>query len=90
MKLRNWRRHVSGGGRYIDRATYLKERVLFLALELVRTEKTDTTLRLFVRETLVVALKELEDIIDDDGLEVDLLLVVEVFRLELDLGNDRG
>lgn len=36
-------------------------------------------------ETVVVALEELEDIVDDDGLKVDLFLVVQVFSLQLNL-----
>ena len=64
---------------------YLKERVLLLALELVGAEKFETTGGLVVGETVLIALEELEDVIDDDGLEVDLLLVVEVLSLELNL-----
>ena len=65
--------------------TNLEEGVLLLALELVGTEKLQTTGGLLVSETVLVALKQLEDIVDNDRLEVDLLLVVEVLGLELDL-----
>jgi hypothetical protein len=65
--------------------TYLKERVLLLALELVGTKDTETTSGLVVSKTVLVALKQREDIIDDNGLEVDLLLVVKVLCLELNL-----
>ena len=64
---------------------YLKERVLLLALELVGAEELETAVGLLVSQTVLVALEQLEDVIDDDGLEVDLLLVVEVLGLELDL-----
>ena len=66
-------------------STHLQEGVLFLALELVGTEKLQTTGGLLVSETVLVALKQLKDIVDNDRLEVDLLLIVEVLGLELDL-----
>lgn len=65
--------------------THLQERILLLGFELVRTEETKTALSLVGGETLLRALEQSEDILNDDGLEVDLLLVVEVFGLELDL-----
>ena len=65
--------------------THLEEGVLLLALELVGAEKFETTGGLVVGETVLIALEELEDVIDDDGLEIDLLLVVEVLSLELNL-----
>ena len=65
--------------------TYLEEGVLLLALELVGTEKLQTTGGLLVSETVLVALKQLEDIVDNDRLEINLLLIVEVLGLELDL-----
>ena len=58
---------------------------MFFALELVRAEQLETTLGLLFCQTLVVALKELEDILHDDGLEVNLFLVVEILRTQLDL-----
>jgi hypothetical protein len=42
------------------------------------SEECETALRLLRRETVLVALEELEDIFHDDHLEVDLFLVVEV------------
>lgn len=54
-------------------------------LKLVRTENIETTLGFLVGETVVSALKQLEDIVDDDGLEVDFFLVIQVLRLKLDL-----
>ena len=65
--------------------THLEEGVLLLALELVGTEELETACSLLVGKTVLVALEQLEDIVDDDSLEVDLLLVVKVFGLELDL-----
>ena len=58
---------------------------MFFALELVRAEQLETTLGFLFCQTLVVALKELEDILHDDGLEVDLFLVVEILRSQLNL-----
>lgn len=70
---------------------YLKERVLLLGLELVGTEKTETAGGLLISKTVLRALEELEDVLDDDSLEVDLLLVVKILRLELNLSEkDRG
>ena len=66
---------------------YLKERVLLLALELVGAEKFETAIGFVISKTGLVALKELEDVVDNDGLEVDLLLVVQILGLELDLGR---
>jgi hypothetical protein len=71
------------------KSTYLKERVLLLALELVGTKDTETTSGLIVSKTVLVALKQREDIIDDNGLEVDLLLVIKVLCLELNLRSAR-
>ena len=48
------------------RRTYLQERILLLLLKLVRTEYFETAFRLCIVETVVVALKELEDVLDDD------------------------
>lgn len=67
------------------KSTNLKEGVLILLLKLVRTENIETTLGFLVGETVVSALKQLEDIVDDDGLEVDFFLVIQVLRLKLDL-----
>ena len=64
---------------------YLKERVLLLALELVGAEKFETAVGFVISKTGLVALKELEDVVDDDRLEVDLVLVVKIFRAKLDL-----
>ena len=86
MKLRNCKGDVRIARRVQDGTmTYLEEGVLLLALELVGAEKFETTGGLVVGETVLIALEELEDVIDDDGLEVDLLLVVEVLSLELNL-----
>ena len=86
MKLRNCDGDVRAARHEEDGSmTYLEEGVLLLALELVGAEKFETTGGLVVGETVLIALEELEDVVDDDGLKVDLLLVVEVLSLELDL-----
>ena len=64
---------------------YLEEGVLLLALELVGAEELKTAVGLLVRQTVLVALEQPEDVIDHDSLQVDLLLVVEVLGLQLDL-----
>ena len=76
---------VSTKKNFDAKETHLKERVLLLRFELVRTENVVTALRLFSVETLIVALEELEDIVDDDGLKIDLFLVIKVLGLELNL-----
>lgn len=65
--------------------TNLKEGILFLLLKFVRTENVETTLGLLIGETVVGALEKLENIIDDDGFEVNFLLIIQVLSLELDL-----
>ena len=67
--------------------TNLEKSILLLLLKLVRAENVVTTLGLVSRETSIVTLQELEDILDNKSLEVDLLLVVEILGLELDLGR---
>jgi hypothetical protein len=67
---------------------YLEERILLLSLELVGTEDTQTARSLVFAQTSIVALEELEDIIDNDGLEVDLLLVVQILSLEFNLNRE--
>ena len=69
--------------------TYLEEGVLLLVLELVGTENLEAAGSLLAGKTLVVALEELEDVLDGDGLDVDLLLVVQVLGFELDLRERR-
>ena len=58
---------------------------MLLRLELVGPEDLEATLGLFIVETLRGALKELEHVLDNDCLEVDLVLVVQILRLQLDL-----
>jgi hypothetical protein len=72
----------------LEDVTDLEERVLLLALELVRAEDTETTSGLLVVETTFAALKQLEDVVDYYSLQVDLLLVVKVLGLELNLNTD--
>ena len=66
----------------------LEERILFLHLEFVGPKELETAQGFFFGETLLCALEELEDVVDNDGFEVDLFLIVEVFRLEFDLSNN--
>jgi hypothetical protein len=72
--------------------THLEEGVLLLALQLVGAKELKTTGSLVRGKTVLVALEELEHVLDDDGLKVDLLLIVEVLSLELDLCavSDKG
>ena len=67
--------------------THLEERILFFRFKLVGTENLNTAGSLFFSQTFTVALEELEDVLDGDGLDVDLLLVVQVLGLELDLNR---
>jgi hypothetical protein len=64
---------------------YLKERILLFLFELVGTKNLKTALGLRGSETLVIALEERKDILDDNGLEVDFFLVIKVISFELDL-----
>lgn len=68
---------------------YLEEGVLLLTLEFVGTEDLETAVSLLGSKTVLLALEELEDIFDNDGLEVNLFLVVEVLSLQFDLESGR-
>lgn len=57
--------------------------------EFIGAENVQTTLGLLSRETLIVTLEELEDILDNDCLEVDLFFVIEVVSLQFDLRGIR-
>ena len=61
--------------------------LFLLLLELVGTEDSDTALSLGIGETIPVALKELEDLLHDNVLDVHLVLVVEIGSGELDLSR---
>ena len=90
MKLRNCDGDVRAAPHEEDGSmTYLEEGVLLLALELVGAENLETAGSLLSGETLVVTLEEFEDVLDGDGLDVDLLLVVQVLSLELNLKRRR-
>jgi hypothetical protein len=67
--------------------TNLQERVLLLGLQLVGTENAETAGGLLAGKTILRRLEEREDVVDDNGLQVDLLLVVQVLSLKLDLEN---
>lgn len=62
-------------------SAYLEKSILFLGLQLVGTEETETTCSLFDIKTLVVTLEELEHVVNDDSFKVDLFLVVEILCL---------
>lgn len=68
---------------------YLQERILLLTLEFVGAEQFQTTSGFLPSETLLRALEKLEDVINDDGLQVDLLLIVQVLGRELNLRKTR-
>ena len=68
---------------------YLQERILLLALELVGAEQLQTASGFLCSETLLRALEKLEDIVYDNGLQIDLLLVVQVLGRELNLRKTR-
>ena len=59
-----------------ERKAYLEEWVLLLRLQSVRTEQLDTTSRLGAVQTRFRTLQQLEDVIYNDGLQIDLVLVV--------------
>lgn len=48
-------------------ATNLKERILFLVLELVGTEEAETAVGLLIVEAFLRNLQESENVLDDDG-----------------------
>lgn len=58
---------------------------MFLIFEFIGTEKFEATFWLVALETVGVALKELEDVVDNDGFEINLFLVVKVFSFQLNL-----
>lgn len=78
MKLKNYRSHSIQIHqiRLNTGIPHLKEGVLLLILELVGTEKLQTTGSLIIFETTLVALKQFENIVDNDGFEINFLLVV--------------
>jgi len=65
--------------------TNLEERILLLRFELVWTENVKTAGSFLVGKTFLRAFKKFEHILNHDGLQVNLLLVVEVLSLELNL-----
>lgn len=69
MKLKNYRSHSIQIHqiRLNTGIPHLKEGVLLLILELVGTEKLQTTGSLIIFETTLVALKQFENIVDNDG-----------------------
>ena len=67
------------------RSAYLENRVLLLRFKPVGTEQLKTTHGFVRGETVLVALQELEDVVNDNSLQIYFFLVVEVLCLQLDL-----
>lgn len=65
--------------------SHLQNGVLLIPLELVGAEKLQTTRSLSARQTLLIALDRLEEILADEGVEDDLVLVVQVLGGALNL-----
>lgn len=57
-------------------SAYLKEGVLLFALELIRSKQLQTTSSFLFCETILVALKQFEDVIDNEGLDIDFLFII--------------
>jgi hypothetical protein len=55
------------GMRFVLKRADLEESVLLVYLEFVGTKELETAKSLFFSETFLVALEELEDVVDDDG-----------------------
>ena len=58
---------------------------MLLLLKLVGAEKTETAGGLLGIETLIVALEQGEDIIYNNGFEVDFLFIIQILGLQLNL-----
>ena len=63
--------------------------LLLLLLKFVGAKDTDTVLSLGFGETALTALKQLENLLHDDMLDIDLFFVVQVRRGELNLSYVR-
>ena len=85
MKLRNCEWYVRLSAVEVHWTIYLQEWVLVFLLKLVRTEELDTTGCLFRIETILVTLKEFENILNNDSLEINLFFVIKVLRFQLNL-----
>ena len=62
---------------------------MLLRFKSVGAKKLETTGGLCRVETSIRALQELEDVVDDDSFQIDLVLVVQVLRAQLDLVKKR-
>lgn len=60
---------------------------MLFGFQLVGPEKFQAALGFLLSESIGVTLKEGKHIVDDDGLEIDLLLIVQVLSLEFNLGT---
>lgn len=65
--------------------TDLQERVLFLGFQPVGTKELETALSLGFGEAVIGALEERKNVIEDDGFEINLVLVVEILGFEFNL-----
>jgi hypothetical protein len=72
---------------WTNEQTHLEERVLVHGLELVRAKELETALGLGLGETLLVAQEEGKDVVEDDGLEIDLVLVVQTVGFKPNLSH---
>lgn len=65
--------------------TYLEKSILLLRFKSVGTEQFQTAYSLGSVKTLIRALQEFEHIVDNDGLQINLVLVVQILRAKLNL-----
>lgn len=66
-------------------STYLQKGIRFLDFDFVRTKQAQSAVDFRLSESILVALQELERVLDDDRLQVDFFPVVKVFGLQLNL-----
>ena len=66
-------------------STYLEEGILLVTLQLVGAKELDTTSSLGVVQPRFCTLQQFEDVINHDGLQIDLVLIIKVLRTKLDL-----
>ena len=79
MNERNHRKTHQAGAREGDKGqAHLKVGVLVLALQRVEAENFETAVGLVAVKTVPIALKQLGDVVDDNGPKIELPLAVEV------------
>jgi hypothetical protein len=59
----------------------LQKRVLFLGFEFVGAKEFEAASCFFGIQTIIITLKEFEDVVYDDCLQVNLFFIVQIFRL---------